>query len=118
MKKVEESGKKEERGRQRTRVVAWRRGRLRLTVEIREVEVYWNVVQPGGEPFRIPLGVDGDLEAKTIERKEVSFSFRRVESERIEAHFDDNLSESEESTEIGRPWRNIRTVQLVDREKG
>jgi len=47
-------------------------------VEILEIELDGDVVQPGSEPFRVPLGVDGDLKGGKRREGRESVSFRSI----------------------------------------
>ena len=46
----------------------------RLTIKVGQVDSDGNVVKPRSEPFRVPLGVDGDLDGWDGRKKSVFFS--------------------------------------------
>jgi len=61
------------------------RGEVGRTIKVGQIELDGDVVQPGSEPFRVPLRVDGDLKVERKEGKRVwlSFETRRGEREKL-----------------------------------
>jgi len=58
------------------------RGEVGRTIKVGQIELDGNVVQPGSEPFRVPLRVDGDLKLKGKKGREFGFRSRCVEERR------------------------------------
>jgi hypothetical protein len=66
-KKVEVSAEGE--GRRKSATAHKHEGKPQLTVEVRQIKIDRDVVEPRGEPLGVPLGIDGDLRKSTVRVK-------------------------------------------------